>query len=236
MQGNAVKILSTRPVDERSKRDALDQGIVIDELSFIKTDINPDQKIWQRIASLSNQHITAVFTSMTAVGAISKYILEKPSWDVYCIGTTTASLAEKLFSEENIRGTGENALQLSRVIIEDAPSNVVFFCGDQRRNELPEALHIAGIEVEELVVYTTTGTPQTLLLPYDGILFFSPSAADSFFSANCIAPGIPLFAIGTTTAAAIRNYTQNEIITAGIAGKSGLVQLMIHHFRELKNN
>ena len=72
--------------------------------------------------------------------------------------------------------------------------------------------------------------PHKISKDYAGILFFSPSAADSFFLVNK-APGKTIFfAIGETTAAAIKKYTGNKIILADKPGKNELLINMMEFF------
>lgn len=235
MPGNKIRILSTRPIDDALVGEAKDEGIVIDQIPFISTEINNDASVQERIRSLVNEKIIAVFTSMTAVEAVAHYSTGKSSWQIYCIGHATRRLVENNFSAENISGTAANAGQLATKIIEQSPKKVIFFCGDKRLDALPAKLKNAGIEVEELVVYKTTGTPQTLSQQYDGILFFSPSAVNSFFSKNSITGRTTIFAIGNTTAEEVAAHTANPIIISELPGKNNLVQLMIKHFKKVKN-
>ena len=59
--------------------------------------------------------------------------------------------------------------------------SVTFFCGNQRRDTLPDKVRAAGIKVEELVVYETVELPLKVTDHYDAILFYSPSGVRSFF-------------------------------------------------------
>ena len=65
---------------------------------------------------------------------------------------------------------------------------------------------------------------------YFGILFFSPSAVQSFFSKNKVADKTILFAIGNTTANEIKKYSTNKIIISDEPGKENLVTKMIEYF------
>jgi uroporphyrinogen-III synthase len=67
---------------------------------------------------------------------------------------------------------------------------------------------------------------------YDGILFFSPSAVQSFFYGNAIGPQTVLFAIGQTTAEAIEKFTGNTIIVSEKPGKDELVKRMFEYFKK----
>ena len=102
---------------------------------------------------------------MKAVDAVAKFIpAKKPSWKIFCTGNTTKKMVKKIFGEENICAAADSAEQLAEKIIENSSiKNIVFFCGDQRRNELPDKLKNNGITVEELIVYKTIETPQIVI-------------------------------------------------------------------------
>ena len=236
MTGRKVNILSTRPLGNLMKQTALDHNIAIDELSFISTASIKDDQLDAQIFALSAKKATVIFTSMNAVNAVSKHIGKKTSWRIYCIGNTTRLAVENIFSKESIAGTAANAQLLANKIIEDAQAKeVVFFCGNLRRDELPVQLKQGGVEVKEVIVYETTSKPHTVLKQYDGILFFSPSAVNAFFNSNTIAPNTQIFAIGATTAAAAGLHTSNKVIIPPSPDKKMLAVAMIEHFSRPKN-
>ncbi|MEO8712994.1 MAG: uroporphyrinogen-III synthase, partial [Parafilimonas sp.] len=105
-----------------------------------------------------------------------------------------------------------------------------FFCGDKRRDELPELLLQNNIAVNEVEVYTTTIFPHTVEKDYDGILFFSPSAVEGFFENNSVPENSILFAIGNTTAEEIKKFTNNKIVVSVKPGKQNLFEKMIEYF------
>jgi len=230
MANRKIFILSTRPVGEAAMAKALKHDMVIEEISFIKTEEDIDGAKSKKIKELSDQKISVVFTSMNAVEAVGK-IVSGTEWKIFCIGNTTKKLVEKYFGEKNITGTADNASLLAEKIISpSAIKKIVFFCGDQRREELPQKLKENKIEVEEIEVYKTLETPQQLSKEYDAVLFFSPSAVKSFFSKNKIRSATKLFAIGDTTAKEINNFTDQSIIIADKPGKENLIDLAIKHF------
>ena len=235
MQNNKIHLLSTRPVGAMLVSEAAQNNIVIDEVSFIKTEGITTADIEKKIREFSQQNITAVFTSINALNVVEKFISDKTSWKIFCIGNATKKSAEKIFGPENIAETAFYGNQLAERIIENSSvKEVVFFCGAQRRDELPGKLKKNGIKVEEVVVYKTIKTPVILTKEYDGILFFSPSAAQSFFSKNTVTHKTQIFAIGTTTASAIKSFTQEHLIIAEIPGKENLVNMAISHFKKNK--
>jgi uroporphyrinogen-III synthase len=108
----------------------------------------------------------------------------------------------------------------------------IFFCGDQRRDDLPEILRTNHVEVSEIVVYHTIAKPHKIEKSYNGILFFSPSAVGSFFTNNKISDKTILFAIGNTTANEIKKYGNNKVIVTDEPSKENLVMEMIRYYTQ----
>ncbi len=208
----------------------MQHDIIIEEKSFIETRETIDASKAKKIKELLHQNLSVVFTSMNAVEAVGKMVSEKNNWKIFCIGNTTRKLVKEIFGEKNIAGTADNASALADSIIKTSIKNIVFFSGDQRRDELPEKLKKNHIEVEEIVVYKTIETPELISKSYDAILFFSPSAVQSFFSKNTINDNTQIFAIGSTTARAAEPYASKPIIIAEKPGKENLVNLAIKHY------
>lgn len=232
MQQNNITILSTRPLPASLIDDAAEQGIQIDTLSFIETAAIQSIEVQQEIERALLQSTTVVFTSMNAVEAVAEYMSdEMPDWAVYCMGQTTQQLVKKYFGENSIAGTADNATALAELIVSDGSTdNLIFFCGDQRRDELPALLEEQAIEVTEIVVYHTIATPHVITQAYNGILFYSPSAVESFFTSNRPGNQTIFFAIGSTTAATIKKFSSNCVITGNTPGKENLVQRALNYF------
>ena len=230
------KILSTKKITQEAIDKASMNSIEIDELSFITTEPIKDEKLKTVLKSFLQQNITAVFTSKNAVQAFDQIVNAEVPWKIFCIGQSTQKLIAKIFGEEKISGIADSASALSDVILEDKEiKKVFFFCGNQRREELPQKLTAEAIEVEEIVVYETLETPQKLSRKvYDGILFFSPSAVKSFFSLNKINEQTQIFAIGKTTADAIHQHTNKDLIIAEVPSEDDMIEKVIAHFSTTK--
>ena len=155
----------------------------------------------------TQQPACIVFTSSKAVEAVAANLETHPMhWNFFCIGHGTRTTVHKYFGGSSITATADNASQLAKEIIgRGITHDVLFFCGDQRRDELPDMLSAAGIRATEIVTYETILTPEKIVRQYDGILFFSPSAVQSFFSMNAVQPQTMLFSIGSTTAVGLKN-------------------------------
>lgn len=226
------RLLSTRPLDDETITEAAERGVIIDTISFIDTEPIQTIDVQQEVETALLQSATVVFTSMNAVEAVAGFMQEEqPEWNIYCMGNTTRQLVKEYFGDNSIAGTADNATDLAWLIIEEGETEeVIFFCGDQRRDELPSILQNNGIEVTEITVYETIATPVAVKKQYNGILFFSPSAVDSFFSINKITGNTVLFAIGSTTAAAIKKRSQATVVTGDSAGKQALAEKAINYF------
>jgi len=205
-------------------------GIDMDMLAFIDIDKKDDAETGETINSLAKENLCVVFTSANAVEAVSQLIDNKPPWKIFCVGNTTAELAGKCFGDI-IVATASDAAALAALILQHPEINeVLFFCGDMRREDLPKILVKNKVRVKEVVVYKTSLTPQKITDAYNAILFFSPSAVESFFSTNDIWPGAILFAIGNTTAKALKAKTENKIIISDLPGKEHLINKMIQYY------
>ena len=232
MQQNKIPILCTRPLPSSLINEAAAAGIAIDELSFIETESILSVEVQQEIELAATEIATVVFTSMNAVDAVTIFLDgHQPEWMIYSIGTATGRLVKEYFGEERIAGTANDASALAELIAEERVTDeVIFFCGDQRRDELPDILKQHNIEVNEIVVYQTIEVPRKIEKFYHGILFFSPSAVRSFFKTNKAESKIILFAIGNTTANEIKKFSSNKIVISDEPGKENLVAKMMEYF------
>ena len=88
--------------------------------------------------------------------------------------------------------------------------------------------------VHEIIVYETVETPVTAIENIDGILFFSPSAVNSFFSVNQLNANTVCFAIGNTTAEAIAGFTGNKIITSEYTSQEMMLASLIKTYKTQK--
>jgi uroporphyrinogen-III synthase len=237
MQENKTIILSTGPLDDFLVDKAKENRIDIDIISFIHTEAIGSEELTRRIDDLNQEDLSIAFTSGNAAKAFAGSLNRiHPDWKIFSIGGTTKDILIEHFGKNSISGVASNASQLADVILSNKEiKEVIFFCGDQRRNELPDKLSQHGVNVTEIVVYRTTSTPQTILKAYDGILFYSPSAVHSFFLNNTIPIKTVLFAIGQTTVDTIQTYTNNPVVSVEFPGKEQMIEEVIIYFDTIKH-
>ncbi len=179
--------------------------------------------------SIENQPV--IFTSTNAVLAVSNYYNDE-KFSVFCIGKATKKAVEKFLTGASIPAFANDAASLALEITKQIPAieKTTFFCGDKRLDTLPHLLSEQGITVDEIEVYETIETPKTISKIYNAILFFSPSCVNSFFSANKIPCETVLFAIGNTTAKAIKEKTNNLVMISNEPSKKRVLENAINYF------
>ncbi len=234
MHKTNAHILCTAPLEESLIENIRNEHIHVDAIPFISIELINDQTLFEKINKLQTENINVVVTSSNAIDAIAKYIDNKPlNWKIFCIGEATQKAVINFLGGQSVVGIALNAADLAKEILKHKEiDKVVFFCGDMRRDELPTILQKANVLVEEIVVYHTTLTPQKVERNYDAILFFSPSAVESFFSVNDIKPNTVFFAIGNTTAASIKKFTDNKIIISETPSKEQLINQLLFYYSQ----
>lgn len=234
MQSTKPTILCTGPVEESLLLSLEYKDADIDVIPFTTISTELPESTQRQIKEILTKKKVVIFTSSNAVRSVGSYMKEQPAgWTIFCIGNTTFSQAKKYFGEENIKETASSASKLAEKIIPIInEKEVVFFCGNLRRSELPDALLKKGIAVKEIIVYKTSLVPVSINKKYDAVLFFSPSAAESFFSRNSVPRNTALFVMGETTAVSIKKYSTNKIITGDEPDKNKLISQAIRFVRD----
>lgn len=227
------KILSTKhfPKDIIAKYGR--ENVLVTAIDFIKTKACTGAATAGQIKALAESEHVVVFTSVNAVTAVAAItpVLNVLPWKIYCIGHATLASVTALFGKQSIAGSADDAHTLATVIAaQKIATEIIFFCGTSRRNELVETLTKHNIIVQEVYVYQTEITPACVDEDFDAILFFSPSAVRSFFKQNKPLKTATLFAIGNTTAAEIKRHANNTLITAETPDAIKLMKLAIEYF------
>lgn len=197
------KILSTKKLSVAQKE--LLNNFIVDEIELIEIAFNASIKLIKPIKN-------AIFTSKNAViGILNQFSSDELQFEnVYCVGDKTAQFLE----DKNVKVTvkANSAQELAdEILLNKDIDEVHFFCGNLRRNELPEILTENNIKVNEVEVYITNFKPAKIKSTYDGILFFSPSSVKSYLLENSDTESIA-FCIGNTTASEAINDFENVFV------------------------
>jgi uroporphyrinogen-III synthase len=233
-----IKVLSTKKLDPLLIQESKQKGIGIVEKEMIGIKPVWNKETYDRIIGLAKTgYADIAFTSANAVEMLNRYMVAEDTghiinWNVYCIsGKTKRAVQAAGFLPDVISGEGANAAELAQVILDSHVKQLIFFCGNRRRDELPAMLRKNGVVVSEVVVYETVEQPAAVQETYDAVLFFSPSSVQSFFSANELPARTVCFAIGPTTASSLKTFTGNVIRSSVAPDPKELITEVAEYFK-----
>lgn len=213
----APTILSTKKLSVSQKELLLNAGLGFVEYNAIKIEFLE--------ADIKTEIQNAIFTSKNAVKVVlnSKCKIQ----NCFCVGENTKKLLEE--NGQNVVETAQNASDLAEIIIKNYKSEAfLFFCGNLRRDELPDILKNNNVDLKEQIVYKTYTSIKEFSRFFEGILFFSPSGVQSYISRNSISKDTVVFCIGNTTALEAKKYTDAIIVANKPTVENVIVQAVKH--------
>lgn len=207
-------------------------GLTVTQANFIRKTIQVPDNIDQL-----SLRPAIVLTSKTAVQAWMEIVkllkLDVKQYPVYCLALATQTFCIQYGL--NIAGVAADAYLLADVILKDKSiTAVTVVCGNRRRDELPDRLKAKGIVVHEIEAYQTEQSPIKIEQSYKGVLFFSPSAVDSFLSLNS-SNSVACFCLGNTTGNHARKSGYAEVHVADAHTPEALVETVIQHYKNKVN-
>jgi len=210
-------VLSTKKLSQSQKQLLLNAGIGLVEYDAIQI-----ESIDFKTGTQTFQN--AVITSKNTAKAILKKDLT--IGNCFCVGEKTANFLEE--NNFNIAEIADYGLDLAQIIAGKYPKeNFTFFCGNERRDELPAILTENNVNFDEIEVYKTSLNPKQFERKFEGILFFSPSGVKSFVSKNKLDKSIA-FCIGSTTASEAKKHTSKIVIANKPSIENVIVQVVKH--------
>ncbi|MBK0369682.1 uroporphyrinogen-III synthase [Flavobacterium agrisoli] len=221
----AIRILSTKKLQPNQRQYLLNAELSIVEANYIETENIPFE--------LKEIHDNLIFTSQNAVNSVLKHpeIEKLKSKNVFCVGLKTKILLSE--SGFQVDAYTNYAADLAEIIsLVYGTKNYTFFSGTLRKDTLPEILTESGVVFNEINVYATTLKPQKNEVAVDGILFFSPSAVQSYLQQNKIKNEI-CFCIGETTAEALSKTTKNIVIANQPSVENTIIQCINYYSNTL---
>ena len=208
------QIWITKSLCEQQKACAQNSGLDLKEIALTKIhhlDFPkelPEAEAW-------------IFTSQNAVKNLSQITF---NGKVYASGKQTANVLKEKGFETRI-GDSETAQSLAELIVEDGVKSALFFCGNIRRNELPNYLAKKGVQLKEEVVYHTLLDPKKIPSQKgDALFFMSPSAVESFAMINEFDTELDYYSIGETTVNTLRKKGVQKINTATEASFEAMLE------------
>ena len=219
-----TQILSTKKLSKVLKNKLYDAKIELVEKNFIQTKavVFETPQLNAFLVVTSKEAVKSVLKSKT------KNVLSK---SCLCVGSKTKSFLEK--KGFTVLESADYAEELIQIIESKYKTNsFTFFCGNIRRNTIPDFFQQNKIAYNEIVVYETILKPRQIKKSFDGVLFYSPSGVNSFLEKNSL-ENKTCFCIGTTTAKALENKTKN-IIIASQPTVDNVITEVKHNYKRLE--
>jgi uroporphyrinogen-III synthase len=144
---------------------------------------------------------------------------------VACLGEATAIVARReLLSDVDFIGTRAHGSGFAEALIEHVgstrPMNLLHPCAREALPDFAEHCRDHGLHVTSLVVYETLPVPTTELQAelnalenWDAVVFYAPSAVNSFVAAWPNRHDYEVIAIGATTARALTEFHFEHVWT-----------------------
>lgn len=204
-----MTVLSTKKLKANQRELLLNAGLQFVEYNAIYT---------REVAfTLSRKLKNVIITSQNAARALFNNLSITQLEGIkscFAVGAKTTSLLAK--NGINVVKTARNGEELALYIVNDhIEESFTYFCGRERRDELPTLLAKNHVSFDEVVVYETHHNTQTFNQEFGGILFFSPSGVTAFAKAqtnNHFSKSIA-FCIGNTTATTARLYFEKVVVS-----------------------
>ncbi len=217
-----INILSTKKLLPNQKQEFLDANFTVIEEDFIETNIKNFE--------LSKINKNLIFTSQNAVQSILQHpkCNELKSKNVFSVGMKTKDLlTENGFKVLAYTGYAADLAEIISLIY--SKESYTFFSGNLRQEVLSNTLKENGITFNEIEVYETNLTQKKITNKLDGILFFSPSAVESYLKLNAIKEEM-CFCIGETTAESLENKKVKNIIIADKPSVENVIYEVIEYY------
>lgn len=227
---SAITILSTKKLKPDHQQMLSAAGLAVHCQAFTRITLSTD------LVFPARQMVDAIFTSINAVQAVIPFLSTLPVFgNIYCIAGRTELLLRDTFGDNVTYVPRPYAAELARAIVENnGGRDLWFFKGDRSMSTVPDALEKAGITLASFIVYNNELRPQKVSRTFDAILFFSPSAVESFCIDNIIPENTFTFAIGTTTGSALRGKAKH-IYVAEHPSEKAVIEKVLQFFKFEKN-
>ncbi|MBF11544.1 MAG: uroporphyrinogen-III synthase [Flavobacteriaceae bacterium] len=198
-----MRLLATKTLSNNLRERLIQRGISLIEYPLIR--INPIP-----LYNLNFQD-SLIFTSQNAVNLAfdsSEIRVNIQGKKYFCVGEKTKKLLEE--KGQKVLKMTKNAFDLAHFLVKNHKNDSFsFFCGKLRRVEIEYLLTQEKINLQIHELYNTIYTSKHFQSKFGGILFFSPSAVNSFFSKNTWPAQTHGFCIGSSTSEVLKQYTTN---------------------------
>ncbi|WP_461643117.1 uroporphyrinogen-III synthase [Labilibaculum euxinus] len=208
-------ILFTRSLSSEHIMYAEKLGLEVTAKPFIQIDLMPLSKEKTDLIN-SKPESNWIFTSQNAVKSIAENLSSLISLGekkVFAVGEKTAEELLKI-GIEALLPEQHNSQSLLQLLEKQSASSYIHFSGNLRQNNISDFMTEKEFDFEEIECYQTNlHQPDVTITDFDAICFCSPSAVYSFFNRYKINETVPCFAIGSTTAVKLLDFSEHVVMS-----------------------
>jgi len=219
---SAARVFSTKSLSE-SQTKLFHNNIASENSDFIKVRSN---RIAPKVVKDVIENV--IITSKNGVEALlDNFTKEELNFkNIFCVGRRTKKMIQQKIGPVN--HTEKNAERLAEYLSKEMKGNsVTYFCSDLRLDTLSKILTENKIEVNEVEAYKTMYSPELVSESIDGVMFYSPSAVNSYLQKNTTDK--VAFCIGASTAKEAQKYFE-KVEVAQIPTVESVIELVNLHY------
>ena len=219
---SAARVFSTKSLSE-SQTKLFHNNIASENSDFIKVRSN---RIAPKVVKDVIENV--IITSKNGVEALlDNFTKEELNFkNIFCVGRRTKKMIQQKIGPVN--HAEKNAERLAEYLSKEMKGNsVTYFCSDLRLDTLSKILTENKIEVNEVEAYKTMYSPELVSESIDGMLFYSPSAVNSYLQKNTTDK--VAFCIGASTAKEAQKYFE-KVEVAQIPTVESVIELVNLHY------
>ena len=217
-----MRLLATKILAPEFKERLIQQDFSVIEYPFIKIRPLPFPKdTFQKHIILTSQHATQLLLEQAS------FYSQLNDYRFFCVGEKSAKMLKA--QKARVLEIAPSASVLAETIRQSYSDYAFSYCcGHKRLSIIETQLGKAKIILHIQELYNTILNPKQIKTTLDGILFYSPSAVESYLLKNKIDQA-HCFCIGTTTAKKVRQYTQNYSVAKAPHNNFIFLDLMQHY-------
>lgn len=222
----------TRLLSENEVRQANAAGIEPLVHPLIKLNFFSAEKVLSALNNLPKPD-GIIFTSKNGASSfletVSKQYPSTSKLPFFCLGDATAAPLKESGYEvhQSTVSTGEGLANFVAKHLKNG-SNLWHFCSTIKRAETGETLAKLGFNYFPVESYETIETPEAGLpeIPFEAIVFYSPSAARAFSNMDIALNSVPKVVVGETTANELKALSVSPVLIAREASTSGILDIL----------
>jgi len=144
-----------------------------------------------------------VISSRNSFASVKGFINQEPGI-IYCVGNWVKEELIKVGAKSVVRSF-ENMKSLATDLAKQNLKSVLYFCGEDHRQELEEGLKNSSIKILKVITHQSQMTFPVVKNNFDVVFVFSPRSAESLLKNNSFNHQTIFACIGRTTESYVRN-------------------------------